>query len=256
LSWDPKIYLAFGGERTRAAAELVQRVICESPCSVADLGCGPGNSTALLAARWPDAEIDGIDNSSAMLRAARESSVRARWIEADVAEWAPDAPFDVIYANATLHWVSGHAVLLPRLVSHLLRGGILAFQVPRNFREPSHAIMHELAGEPRRADTLKGVGDWWNVLEPEQYYEILEPLCETIDIWETRYLQRLEGEDAVYRWVLGTGLRPYADALDGAERDDFLNEYRARAKRAYPRRANGITLFPFQRLFCVARKKS
>lgn len=256
MSWDPKIYLAFGGERTRAAAELVQRVICESPRSVADLGCGPGNSTALLAARWPDAEIDGIDNSSAMLREARESGVRARWIDADVAEWAPDAPCDVIYANAALHWVPGHAVLLPGLVSNLSRGGILAFQMPRNFREPSHAIMHELAGEPRWADKLKRVGDWWNVLEPERYHEILEPLCETIDIWETRYLQRLEGEDAVYRWVLGTGLRPYADALDGTEREDFLKEYRARVARAYPPRSSGVTLFPFQRLFCVAKKKA
>jgi trans-aconitate 2-methyltransferase len=99
------------------------------------------------------------------------------------------------------------------------------------------------------------VGDWWNVLEPEGYYDILESRCETIDIWETRYLQRLEGDDAVYRWVLGTGLRPHADALDGADREGFLAEYRARVAQAYPRRADGVTLFPFQRLFCVARKK-
>ncbi len=255
MTWDPKIYLAFGGERTRAGAELLARIDCEAPRNVTDLGCGPGNSTALLAARWPDATIDGIDNSPAMLREARESGVQARWIEADVAHWVPDTPNDVIYANATLHWVPDHTTLLPRLASHLASGGILAFQVPRNFREPSHAIMQELAGEPRWANKLRGVGDWWNVLEPEQYYATLEPLCDSIDIWETRYLQRLEGEDAVYRWVFGTGLRPYADALDGAEREAFLNEYRARVARAYPRRTSGITLFPFQRLFCVAKKK-
>jgi trans-aconitate 2-methyltransferase len=128
--------------------------------------------------------------------------------------------------------------------------------VPRNFREPSHAIMQEVASEPRWAHRLRGVGDWWNVLEPERYYEILEPLCENIDIWETRYVQCLEGEDAVYRWVLGTGLRPYADALDGADREDFLNEYRARVARAYPPRISGVTLFPFQRLFCVVKKRA
>jgi trans-aconitate 2-methyltransferase len=257
VSWDPKIYLAFGGERTRAAAELLGRIDCEEPRTIADLGCGPGNSTALLAARWPEAEIEGVDNSPAMLREAHKSGVRARWSQADVIEWVfPDARCDVIYANATLHWVPGHEILLPRLVSFLSPGGTIAFQVPRNFREPSHAIMQEVAAELRWANTLKRVGEWWNVLEPERYFDILEPLCETIDIWETRYLQRLEGDDAVYRWVLGTGLRPYADALDGAEREDFLNEYRARVALAYPRRASGVTLFPFQRLFCVARKKA
>lgn len=256
MTWDPKVYLAFGGERTRAAAELVARIDCTSPRTIADLGCGPGNSTRLLAARWPDAAIDGIDNSHAMLREARESAVRARWIEADISAWAPEAMYDIIYANATLHWVADHATLLPRLVSRLSPAGVLAFQVPRNFREPSHAIMQELAADTRWSEKLKGVGDWWNVLEPERYYAILDPLCESIDIWETRYLQRLEGEDAVYRWVSGTGLRPYADAFEGAEREEFLDEYRTRVARAYPRRADGVTLFPFQRLFCIAKKKA
>ena len=256
MTWDPKVYLAFGGERTRAAGELVARIDCTDPAAIADLGCGPGNSTALLAARWPGAAIDAMDNSPAMLRDARESGVPARWIEADVSTWAPAATYDVIYANATLHWVPDHGTLLARLVSHLSPGGTLAFQVPRNFREPSHAIMQELATDPRWAEKLNGVGDWWNVLEPERYYAILEPFCESVDIWETRYLQRLEGDDAVYRWVSGTGLRPYADALQGKERDEFLGEYRTRVARAYPRRPNGVTLFPFQRLFCVARKKA
>lgn len=256
MTWDPTVYLAFGGERTRAAAELVARMDCTAPRTIADLGCGPGNSTALLAARWPEAAIDGIDNSIAMLRQARESGAPARWIEADVAVWTPENVYDAIYANATLHWVGDHATLLPRLVSHLSPRGVLAFQVPRNFREPSHAIMQEVAADPRWAERLKGVGDWWNVLEPERYCTILEPLCDSVDIWETRYLQRLEGEDAVYRWVSGTGLRPYADALDGTARDEFLNEYRTRVARAYPRRANGVTLFPFQRLFCVAKRKA
>lgn len=256
MSWDPKAYLAFGGERTRAAAELLARIDRVDPKTVADLGCGPGNATALLAARWPDAAIDGLDNSRAMLREARESGVRARWIETDVGAWKAEAAYDVLYANATLHWIAHHEQLLPRLIAFLSQGGVLAFQVPRNFREPSHSIMQDLAADPRWSIRLRGAGDWWNVLEPDRYYEILEPFCESIDIWETRYVQRLEGEDAVYRWVSGTGLRPYVDALEPAERDAFLGEYRTRVARAYPRRPGGITLFPFQRLFCVARKKA
>jgi trans-aconitate 2-methyltransferase len=255
VTWDPKTYLAFGGERTRPAAELVARVSVETPGRIADLGCGPANSTALLAARWPDAEIDGIDNSSAMLAAARESGVPARWIEADVARWAPDRDYDVIYSNATLQWLSDHETLLPRLVTFLAPGGVLAFQVPRNFGLPSHTIAQDLAKHVRWADKLTRVRDWWTVREPQAYYGILEPLAAKIDIWETQYLQTLEGADAVYRWVLGTGLRPFVDALEGEEREAFLAEYSARVARAYPQRASGVTLFPFLRLFCVAIRR-
>ena len=256
MTWDPKTYLAFGGERTRAAAELVARIGLESPRCIADLGCGPGNSTALLAARWPGARLDGIDNSPTMLAEARASAIAARWIEADVTSWAPDAPYDLIYSNATLHWLGDHETLLPRLVSFLAPNGVLAFQVPRNFCEPSHRIAEELAAEPGWEKRLAGVRAWRNMLEPEACYAILEPIAERIDIWETRYVQALEGADAVYRWVLGTGLRPFADALDGDGREAFLGEYRARVARAYPRRASGITLFPFQRLFCLASRRT
>ncbi|HEY3638717.1 MAG TPA: methyltransferase domain-containing protein [Rhizomicrobium sp.] len=255
MTWDPKTYLAFGGERTRAAAELVARIPAESPKRVADLGCGPGNSTALLAARWPDAEIDGIDNSAAMLATARESGVPARWFEADVAGWRPDRSYDVIYSNATFQWVSNHETLLPRLVSYLAPGGVFAFQVPRNFNMPSHTIARELAKDPRWSDKLARVRDWWTVREPDAYYALLEPLTAKIDIWETNYLQALEGPDAVYRWVLGTGLRPFVDALEGEECEAFAAEYRARAANAYPQRESGVTLFPFLRLFCVAIKR-
>ena len=256
MTWDPWTYLAFGGERIRAAAELLSRISVNSPARVADLGCGPGNSTALLAARWPEASIDAIDNSPTMLAEARETPTVATWIEADVAQWTPDAAFDVIYSNATLHWVASHETLLPRLVSFLAPRGVLAFQVPRNFREPSHQIAEDLAGKPRWSVKLSRARTWWHVLEPEAYYQILEQFADPIDIWESRYLQRLEGPDAVCRWVMGTGLRPYLDALQGEEREAFLDEYRRRVALAYPERANGITLFPFQRLFCVATRKA
>jgi trans-aconitate 2-methyltransferase len=190
-----------------------------------------------------------------MLTAARETGVRARWIEADVTAWAPDRAYNLIYSNATLQWVNDHEALLPRLVSFLAPRGVLAFQVPRNFDSPSHTIARDLAKDARRADKLTNVRDWWTLREPEVYYSILEPLARRIDIWETRYLQTLEGADAVYRWVLGAGLRPFVDALEGDEREAFLAEYRARAAGAYPQRASGVTLFPFLRLFCVATRR-
>jgi trans-aconitate 2-methyltransferase len=253
MTWDPTAYLAFADERTRSARELLARIDLENPRCVADLGCGPGNSTALLARRWPDAALEGVDSSAEMLAEAKKSPFAARWIEADISDWRPAASYDVIYSNATLQWVADHPRLLPDIMSHVAKGGVFAFQVPRNFGEPCHTLIREVAADGPWASKLREVRDWWNVLEPEAYFAIVEPMARSVDIWETRYVQALRGEDAVYRWMTGTGLRPFADALEGAEREAFLSEYRTRVARAYPRRRSGVTLYPFQRLFCVAR---
>lgn len=254
MAWDPKVYMAFGAERTRPAAELLARIPLENPARVADLGCGPGNSTALLAARWMQAEIVGIDNSPEMLAEAKQTGVPARWQQADVSSWTPDAPQDLIYSNATLQWVPDHAKLLPRLMSHLVPGGFFAFQVPMNFTEPCHTLIHDVANAGPWAAKLAKVRDFGFVRAPEDYFDILEPAASHIDIWETRYVQVLDGDDAVYRWMSGTGLRPFANALEGEERDNFLYEYKERLRTAYPMRASGKTLYPFQRLFAVARR--
>jgi trans-aconitate 2-methyltransferase len=252
MAWDPNIYLSFEAERTRPALELLARVSNSSPANVVDLGCGPGNSTALLAARWPHALVEGIDSSPDMLDEAAKSAVRAKWLQADIADWTPQQKVDVIFANAAFQWVADHRTLLPRLMSFLDQNGTLAFQVPCNFDEPCHTLIQAVAQEGSWAPKLNGVRDWWNVCAPEDYFSMLEPHATRIDIWETRYVQVLEGEDAVFRWMSGTGLRPFAAALEGAEREAFLAEYKSRLAEAYPIRASGKTLYPFRRLFCVA----
>ena len=253
MAWDPKIYLAFGEERTRPARELLAQIDLTHPAHVVDLGCGPGNSTALLAARWPDAELEGIDSSAEMLEEARRSKFEANWLQADIAQWNPSRTYDVVYSNATFQWIADHARLLPAIAKHLAPEGVFAFQVPRNFEEPCHTLIREVARNGPWRDKLKDVRDWWNVREPEEYFDILEPHARALDLWETTYQQVLEGEDAVYRWMMGTGLRPFANALEGAEREAFLAEYRTRVGQAYPRRESGVTLYPFRRLFCVMR---
>jgi trans-aconitate 2-methyltransferase len=253
VAWDPEIYLTFAAERTRPAAELLARVPLKAPRRAIDLGCGPGNSTALLAARWPQAEIEGLESSPEMLAKAKASGVRAKWIAGEVETWQPDAPYDVVFSNATLHWIAGHRVLLPRLMGFVAEGGALAFQVPRNFHFPSHVLMRDVAESGPWAQKLTGARRI-NVEEPETVFDILAPLAKSLDIWETSYLHVLEGEDPVLDWVSGTGLRPFLAPLDASEREAFLADYRARLRQAYPRRADGKTLFPFKRLFAVAMR--
>ncbi len=253
MAWDPKVYLDFEDERTRPAVELVARIPLKAPESVIDLGCGPGNSTALLARRWPNAKLEGLDSSEAMLDQARRSGVKAQWHSGDIPSWSPTKRYDVIFANAALHWLGDQDNLLRRLMAQVARGGVLAFQVPTNFNAPSHKLMRDTAAEGPWAEKLRDVR---NIVlgSAEGYYALLEPLAAGLDIWETDYLQVLTGEDAVFRWVSGTGLRPFLAALDGAEREAYVQDYKARLNRAYPMRASGKVLFPFKRLFVVARR--
>ena len=253
MAWDPKIYLDFEDERTRPAAELLARVPHKNPATVIDLGCGPGNSTALLARRWPKAHLEGLDSSEAMLDQARRSGINATWHSGDIPGWSPAKNFDVIFTNATLQWVPDQDKVVPRLMSFVAADGVLAFQVPCNFNAPSHKLIRDVAAEGPWAAKLKNVRNL-TLTTPEFYYDLLEPLSSSLDIWETDYLQVLTGDDAVYRWVSGTGLRPFVQALEGAEREAFIAEYKKRLSVAYPMRASGKTLFPFKRLFAVARR--
>jgi trans-aconitate 2-methyltransferase len=253
MTWYPGTYLAFADQRTRPAADLLARVPAECPARVIDLGCGPGNSTALLAARWPGAGLEGLDSSAEMLAQARASGMPAGWVLADLAAWTPAAPYDVIFSNATFQWVPDQAALFPRLMGFLAPGGIFAFQVPVNFNAPSHILLWETAADSRWKKKLAAIRETERGT-PELYYDILKPHAAALDIWQTEYLQELGGEDAVYRWVSGTALRPYVQALDGTEREAFIALYKQKLNAAYPRRADGTTLFPFRRLFVVATK--
>jgi trans-aconitate 2-methyltransferase len=252
MTWNPHTYLAFADERTRPAAELLARIPDERPERVIDLGCGPGNSTALLVARWAHAKVEGLDSSPQMLEQAHKSGVAAHWIEADLAAWTAREPYDVVYSNAAYQWLPDHPALLPRLLRAVRPGGTFAFQVPHNMDAPSHALMRATAAEGPWAAKLANVREI-AVLAPDAYYGILKPHAGSVDIWETEYLQVLKGDDAVYHWVSGTGLRPFVQALNDAERDAFVAAYKARLSTAYPPRPDGTTLFPFKRLFCVAR---
>jgi trans-aconitate 2-methyltransferase len=256
--WSPGQYQRFGGHRLRPALELLQRVPLESPELVYDLGCGDGYVTRLMAERWPGARITGVDNSNQMLSEASEATTRIKWIASDIGRWKPDAPPDLIYSNAALHWLENHAELFPQLAGSLKPGGCLAVQMPLSWRHPSHRLMRETlanggpGGGPIGPESLRQtVGRKW-VEDPEFYYDLLGRISRELDIWTTEYLQVLDGEDAVLEWVKGTGLRPI---LNGLEPDDlavFLAEYSRQLRECYPRRADGRTLYPFGRLFIVA----
>lgn len=256
--WDPDQYLRYAGERERPFWELLARAqssMPAPPATVIDLGCGPGTATAALRERWPRARIHGLDSSAAMIEqaAARARPPRLTFEQADIRDWsAPEGSVDLLLSNAALHWVPGHLDLFERWWPALSARGTLAFQVPRNFDQPSHALLFELARSPEWTAKLAAVQRGLELPGLEEYYERLRALGASVDLWETTYHQVLDGPDPVLEWVRGTALRPYLSALGGADAAAFEAAYAALLRQAYPRRASGETLFPFKRLFVVA----
>lgn len=252
--WDPDKYLMFDDHRGRPFDELVARIRAESPRRVVDLGCGPGNLTETLTKRWPAAIVEAFDSSPEMVAAARERGLSA--VVGDVVDWHPATDTDVAVCNAVLQWVPSHPALLARWARELPGGAWLAMQVPGNFSAPSHAAVRALAASPAWKSRLDGVLRPEDaVLDPGAYAELLADAGCAVDAWETTYIQRLTGPDAVLEWITGTALRPVRAVLSDAEWSEFQAELAPRLHSFYPQRADGTTWFPFRRVFVVAQTR-
>jgi trans-aconitate 2-methyltransferase len=254
--WDPRQYERFKSYRDRPALDLmVQLQSSPAPKEIWDLGCGTGEHAALLALRHPNARVHGLDSSTDMLAVARARPGDVDWVRGGIEAFAPPTPPDLIFTNAALQWLPDHKALFPKIVSTLARDGVFACQVPVTHDAPWHVQLRSVAAEGPWADRLKGVRDVQPVASAADYHDWLSPLAD-VDIWTTVYLHVLEGDDPVVEWMKGTGLRPYLQALDDdRERAAFLKVYAAKVDRDFPKRADGSTLFPFPRLFMVARRR-
>lgn len=251
--WDPSLYLRFGDERTRPARDLLARVPLKSARLVYDLGCGPGNSTALLAKRFPNAEIIGLDGSDEMLAAARAALPAIQIEKADLRVWQPQRPADLLFANAVFQWIPDHIDIFRALLMRLLPGGVLAVQMPDNLAEPAKLLMRDVAEDGRWATKLVEVRDARGLLpQADAYYAVLHPLCREIDLWHTIYHHVLADAAAIVEWMMGSGLRPFLSPLDEGERRAFLDAYTARIAAAYPPCADGRVVLHFPRFFFVA----
>jgi trans-aconitate 2-methyltransferase len=254
-SWDPDVYALYRAYRERPALDLLTAIPTDlDPKEIWDLGCGPGEQAALLAARHPFARVRGLDSSPDMLVSARRLMTRVEWVLEDIATFQPETPADLLFSNAALQWVDDHADLIPRLARALSPRGVLAIQMPVVDDLGWRASLMEIAASGPWGDRLRAVEGVRKGHDPGDYYGWLAECCSEIDIWTTTYLHALQGRDAIVDWTLGTTLRPYLDALDDRQKAPFLEAWRRRLAADYPRRPDGVTLFPFKRLFIVARR--
>jgi trans-aconitate 2-methyltransferase len=252
--WDANQYLRFTDQRLRPAIDLLMHLPEFDAASIYDLGCGTGHITELIAKRWANAKVIGLDNSAEMLAKAKGIG-GIEWQQADLATWRPSTPIDLIYSNATLQWLPNHRELFPRLIKSIRKGGYLAVQMPHNHGAASHQAIIETAEKGPWSSTLTPlIASMPSAESPETYYELLRDFTDSLDIWETEYLQVLEGEYAVAEWTKGSVLKPLLDALEPNLREKFFSAYAKRVSSAYRRLPSGHTLFPFRRIFIIAQR--
>ncbi|MDB5994577.1 MAG: putative trans-aconitate methyltransferase [Pseudomonas sp.] len=256
MSWSAKQYVAFEDERTRPARDLLAAIPAVDARSAIDIGCGPGNSTELLVERFTDAKVRGVDSSTDMIEAARKRLPNVQFDTVDIGTWDESGPFDVIFANAVLQWLPDHATLLPSLAARLTKGGSLAIQMPDNLNEPSHRLMREVAAEgPWASKLADAAGQRTDMASASDYYSMLRPQCARVDVWRTTYHHPLAGgASGVVEWFKGSGLRPFLQPLDDAEKAQYLKQYHTAIEQAYPALSDGSVLLPFPRLFIVATR--
>jgi trans-aconitate 2-methyltransferase len=254
-TWNPNQYLKFKNERTQPSLDLISRINLEKPETILDLGCGPGNSTAALRRRWPDAKVAGLDNSPEMIAAALKDFPGGEWILADVATFQPAAQSDLIFANATLQWLHQHETLVPRLFSFVKSGGALAVQVPANGDSPLAKAVFAVAARPAWRELAAGCEQLLNYRSPEYYFDILQTRGSHFEIRQTTYYHVLASQQGLIEWYRGTGMKPFPDRLpDDTARQQFEDEVLEKISSSYPVQADGRVLFPFKQSFFTVYK--
>ncbi len=263
-SWNPELYLKFGEERTRPALDLAlrARTLCRAADApgaapaILDLGCGPGNSTAVLAAVFPGAELTGLDSSPDMIEAARKGGLNAEWLVADASAWEPNRRYDLVFSNAVLQWIPEQAALLKKMWAALAPGGVMAVQVPGNAESGLHRALLSCAADPAWSPRFAGKVEGPRYRDSGFYFDTLLPLGGAVEVWETTYLHMLADHAALIDWYSGSGMRPWLEALgDEAQRRAFKDSVLEAAKPYYPTRADGRLVFPFRRIFFTATER-
>lgn len=258
MAWDPNAFATIDVLRRRPVMDLTAALsFSPTPRTIVDLGCGAGQLSRLLAARWPLADVLAIDHSPAMLRWAADTPSRVRYQQADLSVWRPHWPVDLVISIGGLQHVAGHQRLFPDLLQSLGPGGVLAVALPRPQDQTAHRLLLETAADGPWSDRLHGA---WPTTEEagrsygaQDYYDWLATQGAAIDLWETEYFHALDGDVPLLQWLHQSALVPVMDRLAGPELDCFLAAYRRRLETAYPQHSSGSALIPTKWLFLLVQ---
>ena len=253
--WNSEQYLKFKKERTQPSIDLANRLDIENPMRIIDIGCGPGNSTAVLKKRYPEAYVLGVDFSPNMIEKAmsEHSDINFMIFDATKDFDKLDERFDIVFSNACIQWVPNHKKLLADMMSILNPDGIMSIQVPMNFEEPIHKILTELVTVEKWSGHFSE--RIFYTLTESEYFDILSELTEHFEVWKTTYCHRMPSHRSIIEWYKSTGMKPYLDVLNENEQEEFIADVMKELKKKYPIQKNGEIIFRFPRFFMLAKKQ-
>lgn len=260
--WNPQAYLKYKDERLQPAIDLISRIDLQHPSRILDIGCGPGNSAALLKSRWPDAKIIGIDSSPNMIFEAKESDSEIEWILADAQkDVSLLGRFDLVFSNAALQWMAKHKVLIPNLWDLVKVGGAFCAQIPHAKDMEIQIALKKVVNNEKWGLQFGNVSKVTNndVIKRKNdilssYYDILSAFSRQVIIWQTDYYHVMNNHQDLVDWYQTTGAKPYLDKLNQEEQKEFQFDFLQEIKASYPVQIDGKVLFPFRRIFMIAYK--
>lgn len=253
--WNSEQYLKFKKERTQPSIDLVNRIKFENPQRIIDIGCGPGNSTAVLKKRFPDAHIIGVDFSPNMIEKAKSDYPKLDFMLFDATEDFDklEGKFDIVFSNACIQWVPNHRKLLADMMNILNPKGVMAVQVPNQVEMPINSIVAQVTQSNKWKAKFERGRNFYNLKE-EEYFNLLSDISSDFSMWKTVYFHRLPSQESIVEWYKSTGLKPYLEALDDKDKKEFEQDILAEVKKEYPLQENGEVIFRFNRLFFTAEK--
>lgn len=253
--WNSAQYLKFKKERTQPSVDLANRIQVKNPKRIIDIGCGPGNSTAVLKSRFPDSYILGVDFSSNMIARAKSDYPELDFMLFDATSDFEklDGKFDVVFSNACIQWVPDHKRLLRNMMAILNTGGVMAVQVPNQAKMPIHKIIKKVTGSEKWKSCFEKGRVFYNLAE-EEYFNLLSSISSDFSMWQTTYFHRMPSQQSIIEWYSATGLKPYLDLLGDDQRQAFKDDILEEVKMHYPVENNGEVIFRFDRLFFYANK--
>ena len=251
-SWNPDTYLWFERQRTLPATDLAARIEVAQPERVIDIGCGPGNSTAVLRRKWPHAAVTGLDSSEEMIRKARAQYPDTDWVHGDARAWTPDQSYHVIFSNAALQWMPDQQGIIRKLFAALVPGGALAVQVPADVDTPLRRAVMTIADRAQWRTRMSGCASLITYRDASFYYDILSALSQRLELWTTTYTHVLDSHQELIDWYTSTGMKTYLARIQAEEeKTAFKRQVLDECRPGYPQHPDGRILFPFPRLFFV-----
>jgi len=254
--FDGKKYEKASTHQKEWGAKLISELALKGHERVLDLGCGDGANTVMVADLLPGGKVIGIDASKGMIEAAKpKAKDNLTFVLMDINEISFVEEFDVIYSNATLHWIKDHVRLLKNVRIALRKGGLVRFNFAGDgncsnfFRVIREAMKHE------KYSSYFSDFSWpWYMPKISEYAQLVnKSALKEAKVWDENADRYFPDTEAMIGWLDQPSLVPFMAHVPKPHKADF-REYVIDEMIQATRQSDGRCFETFRRINLIARK--